>query len=454
MKRSPLIVLFATLFIDLLGFGLILPNIPVYIKHYGGAPWVGGWLLACYSITQFIFAPIWGRLSDRIGRRPLILLSLLGSATSFFFFGWAPNLFVLFAARVAAGILTSASLPTAQAYIADVTPPEKRASGMAVIGAAFGLGFAFGPVFGGILSQHPVWHITALAMPAFVAALLSLANFAVALVALPETHFDHTETASSDKKGILDVFPAIARALRDPVLGPPLRVYAYATFAFTAVESSFSWLVILRFDKLIRHSAEAGWNAVHPLQQFATLPLHPVVGLISQQDLIEKSAAAATTSVFAVVGVTILITQVAVMRGLASRIGEARLVKFGSLLLTITLLAIAFATDMTWIRVLSAMIAIGNGVLNPSLSSLITQAAGPGNRGALSGTQQGLGSLARIVAPPINNTLVGIWPAIPFLASAAIMAMSFGQSLRLSIEPENPQETSADSGRTGEAPVP
>src|SRR5437588_435112 len=127
MQRSPLIILFVTIFIDLLGFGLILPNIPVYIQHYGGAPWVGGVLLACFSITQFVFAPIWGRLSDRVGRRPLILLSLIGSSVSFFIFGWAPNLWVLFVARVAAGILSSASLPTAQAYIADVTPPEKRA---------------------------------------------------------------------------------------------------------------------------------------------------------------------------------------------------------------------------------------------------------------------------------------------------------------------------------------
>ena len=437
MKRSPLIVLFLTIFIDLLGFGLILPNIPVYIQHYGGAPWVGGLLLACYSITQFIFAPIWGRLSDRVGRRPLILLSLVGSAGSFFFFGWAPNLMVLFAARVAAGILTSASLPTAQAYIADVTPPEKRAGGMAIIGAAFGLGFALGPVFGGFLSQHPIWHITGLAMPAYAAAFLSMANFIVAIFLLPETHHDRSETDHADDKGLFDVFPAIVRALRSPALGPPLTVFTFATFAFTAVESSFSWLIILRFrDQIVRTAAEA-WNRVHPLQLFATLPLHPHAGLITQQDLIDKAAAAATTSVFTVVGITILLTQVAVMRGLARRVGEERLVRFGALLLTVSLVAIAFTNDMTWMRVLSAFIAIGNGVLNPSLSSLITRSAGPGNRGAMSGTQQGLGSMARIIAPPINNTLVGVWPGIPFLASAFIMGAAFVQSLRLRAPEEN-----------------
>ncbi len=431
MKRSPLIILFVTIFIDLLGFGLILPNMAVYIQHYGGAPWVGGMLLACFSITQFIFAPIWGRLSDRVGRRPLILLSLIGSAISFFFFGWAPNLAVLFIARVAAGILSSASLPTAQAYIADVTPPDKRAGGMAIIGAAFGLGFALGPVFGGLLSQHPIGHITALAMPAYGAALLCLANFVFAIFLLPETHLDRSPSEHAEDKGLLDVFPAIGRALRNPVLGPPLTVFAFATFAFTAVESSFSWLIIRRFDYLIKRTAMAAWNHAHPAQLFSTLPLHSQVGLVTQQDLIDKAAVAATTSVFTVVGVTILITQVAVMRGLARRVGEHRLVMFGSLLLTVTLVAIAFANDLIWIRVLSALIAIGNGVLNPSLSSLITQSAGPKNRGAISGAQQGLGSLARIIAPPINNGLVGVWTGIPFLASAAIMSGAFALSLRL-----------------------
>lgn len=431
MKRSPLIILFVTIFIDLLGFGLILPNMAVYIQHYGGQPWVGGVLLACFSITQFIFAPIWGRLSDRVGRRPLILLSLIGSAISFFFFGWAPNLAVLFVARVAAGILSSASLPTAQAYIADVTPPEKRAGGMAIIGAAFGLGFALGPVFGGILSQHPIGHITGLAMPAFAAALLSLVNFCFAIFLLPETHHDRSPSDHAEDKGILDVFPAIARALGNPVLGPPLAVFAFATFAFTAVESSFSWLIIRRFDGVIKRAATTAWNHAHPAQLFTSLPVHTQVGIITQQDLIDKAAVAATTSVFTVVGVTILITQVAVMRGLARRVGEHRLVMLGSLLLTLSLVAIAFANDLMWLRVLSAFIAIGNGVLNPSLSSLISQTAGPKNRGAISGAQQGLGSLSRIIAPPINNALVGIWTGIPFLASAIIMGGAFVLSLRL-----------------------
>jgi len=455
MKRSPLIILFVTIFIDLLGFGLILPNIPVYIQHYGGAPWVGGLLLASYSITQFVFAPIWGRLSDRVGRRPLILLSLLGSAVSFFFFGWAPNLAILFIARVSAGILSSASLPTAQAYIGDVTPPEKRAGGMAIIGAAFGLGFVLGPVFGGLLSQHPIWHISPIAMPAYAAALLSLANFVMALALLPETHHDRTATQHGDAKGMLDVFPAIARAMRDPVYGPPLLVYAAATFALTALESSFSWLIVLRFDRVIHHSAETLWNRGHAGHLFTSLPFSSKLATVTQRSLVEQAAAAATTSMFIVVGVTTLITQLAVMGGLARKIGEHRLVIIGTIMLTAALAGIAFAGDMMWIRILSAVVAIGNGVLNPSISSLISQTAGSRNRGMISGAQQGLGSLARIVAPPINNTLVGIWTGIPFLASAAVMGgavvLSFGLRPLGHGTPEARDETSAANDQSSTA---
>lgn len=432
MKRSPLIILFITIFIDLLGFGLILPNIPLYIQQYGGKPWVGGVLLSCFSITQFLFAPIWGKLSDRVGRRPMILLSLIGSAISLFFFGWAPNLAVLFVARIAAGVLSSASLPTAQAYIADVTRPENRAGGMAVIGAAFGFGFALGPVAGGVLAQHPFPHVSALAMPAYCAAALSLVNFVMAVFLLPETNQHRKEAAAKTDKGMLDVFPSIGRALANPLFGAQLAVFAFATFAFTAVESSFSWLVVLRFHDVILQSAAQSWDRTHADRLFASLPERAVPGAFSQHDLFERAAAGATTSVFIIVGVTILITQIAVMAGLAKRVGERKLVVFGSALLTCCLIGVAFAPSLLILRILSALIAVGNGVLNPSLTALITKNAGPTNQGEISGAQQSLGSLARIIAPPINNTLVGISTGIPFLSSAALMGVAFFLSLRLS----------------------
>ena len=221
MKNTRLLILASTLFLDLLGFGLIIPLIPVYILHYGGKPWIGGALLASFSTMQFIFSPIWGRLSDKIGRRPLILLSLLGSAISFIAFGFAPNLAVLFIARVAAGILSAASLPVVQAYIADVTPPEKRASGMAVVGAAFGLGFVCGPALGGILGSVSVFGLRAIQTPALFAACLCAVNFVWAFFALPESHTERG-ASSANVISVLDVFPAIQRALKNPQISAQL----------------------------------------------------------------------------------------------------------------------------------------------------------------------------------------------------------------------------------------
>src|SRR5258708_11125542 len=134
MKRSPLIILFITVVIDLLGFGIIFPILPVYVTKFGGSPFIAGWLTTSFSIMQFIFAPIWGRASDIYCRRPLLILGLLGTGVTFLIFGLANSLWMLFAARIGAGILTAASLPTPQAYIADGTPPGERARGMGLWG--------------------------------------------------------------------------------------------------------------------------------------------------------------------------------------------------------------------------------------------------------------------------------------------------------------------------------
>ena len=466
MKRSPLIILFVTLFIDLLGFGLILPLIPVYILHYGGSSAIGGLLMASFSIAQFLFAPLWGRASDRYGRRPIILISLSGSALSYFFFGAAGSLAVLFAARVASGILTSASLPTAQAYIADVTPPDKRAGGMAMLGAAFGLGFAFGPWIGGVLGRYSLFGLPAVATPAYFAAGLALLNWIWAFFALPESfppeEREKAKAESADGKrhgeqGLLNLFPVLARALQNPAFKAQLTVFAFVTFAFTAVESSFSWLVLLRFKQALTSMAAQAWQQAHPMIPFASLPP------LEQQHLMEKAATGETSTIFGIVGITILFTQGAVMGGLARRVGEHRLVKFGCWLLTCTLLGIALAPNLLLIRILSACIAIGNGLMSPSLTAMITHAAGPADRGTISGAQQGLGSLSRIIAPPINNylvglntTVLGLTAAIPFLSSAVLMTIAFLLSLRLGplVHAEAPKQPSDVSDTPTAAPEP
>ncbi|HEX2201759.1 MAG TPA: MFS transporter, partial [Longimicrobium sp.] len=178
--RSPLAVVFVTVFLDLVGFGIVIPLLPLYAEAFGAGPVAVAWLLAVYSLMQFFFAPWWGRLSDRVGRRPVLLVGLFGSAASYLLAALAPSLAVLFAARALAGF-AGANVGVAQAYVADVTDAGGRARGMGMIGAAFGLGFVFGPAIGGGLAHFGT------AAPFLGAAALAALNGAVALFRLPES---------------------------------------------------------------------------------------------------------------------------------------------------------------------------------------------------------------------------------------------------------------------------
>src|ERR1044071_7131283 len=192
MKRSPLLVIFVTVFIDLVGFGIVIPVLPFYVEgtQFDASPRVVGLLFASYSVMQLLFTPILGRLSDRYGRRPVLFFSLLGTSLGFFILGFATTLWMLFAGRIIDGI-TGGNISTAQAYIADVTTEENRAKGMGLIGAAFGLGFIFGPAIGGILSRGGT-HV-----PFLFAGALSLATAPLLYFVLPETVTkDHPARAS------------------------------------------------------------------------------------------------------------------------------------------------------------------------------------------------------------------------------------------------------------------
>ena len=400
MKRSPLIILFITVVIDLLGFGIIFPLLPVYVQKFGGTPVVAGLLTTSFSIAQFIFSPIWGRASDRFGRRPLILLSLFGSAVAFLIFGLANSLWVLFAARIGGGILTAASLPTSYAYIADVTPPEKRAGGMAMIGVAFGIGFAVGPWIGAVLGSGDI------RIPALFVAGLSFLNFLFALVALPESHHPGEPTSETRKTGLLDL-GAFASSFRRPALGELLTLFSVQNFAFALLEATFTWLILVRFLGV----------------SVAGEPLSPAQ---------EGRAAEMVGPIFGIVGVTVMVVQGSMMGGLARRIGERRLVWVGGLALSAAMFWIAVTHSLLWLKVASALVAFGSGILNPSLTSLISQVAGPHEKGAVMGVQQGVGSLARMVAPPLGTWLLQRFgAAVPFYLSGVLMSLAFLMSLRL-----------------------
>src|SRR5829696_8686845 len=239
MKRSPLLVIFTTVFIDLVGFGIVIPVLPFYAEGtaFNATPRTVGLLFASYSVMQLIFSPILGGLSDKYGRRPVLLLSIIGTGIGFLILGLATTLWMLFIGRILDGI-TGGNISTAQAYIADVTTEENRAKGMGLIGAAFGLGFIFGPALGGILSRWGV-HV-----PFLFAGALSLANATLLYFVLPETVTpDHPARASA----ATGRWSQLVRALRQSRLAFVLAVYFLFVTAFSVMTASFGLFTLYRF---------------------------------------------------------------------------------------------------------------------------------------------------------------------------------------------------------------
>src|SRR3954467_6098376 len=252
MNRSPLIVILTTVFIDLVGFGIVIPVLPFYAEgtRFNATPRMVGLLFASYSIMQLVFSPILGRLSDKYGRRPVLLLSIIGTGIGFLILGFATTLWMLFIGRVLDGI-TGGNISTAQAYIADVTTPENRAKGMGMIGAAFGLGFIFGPAIGGILSR---WGI---AVPFLFAAGLALANATLLYFTLPETVTkDHPARASAATGRWGQLF----EALKQSRLAFVLAIYFLFITAFSIMTSSFALFTMFRFGF---DAHDTGWLFVY-----------------------------------------------------------------------------------------------------------------------------------------------------------------------------------------------
>jgi len=374
-KRMPLLIIFLTVLIDMIGFGMLLPLLPYYAESFAhdvatlkqvieqilpfytpagtGVGVVLGLLFSIYSLMQFIFAPILGRLSDRFGRRPIILLSLSGNFISYIIMAFAPNLWVLFLSRFLAGI-TGANISASQAYIADVTPPEKRAQGMGLIGAAFGLGFILGPALSGILS---IWGFTA---PALGAAVLVFIDIVLATLLL---HESHTPSAGAGKKSFRRFnLSNLVATLRHPVLGILIGVFFLSTFAFVMFETVFAVFgeTYYNYD-----SRSMGY-------------------------------------VFAYAGVIMVIFQGMLIGRLTRRFGEKLLLVSGIFILGLGLFFISLipATQLYLFGAI-ALLAVGNGLIQPTNSSLISKSAPADTQGGVLGVAQGMSSLARVVGPPL-----------------------------------------------------
>src|SRR5687767_3618719 len=363
MKRSPLVVIFTTVFIDLVGFGIVIPVLPFYAEGtaFNATPRTVGLLFASYSIMQLIFSPVLGGLSDKYGRRPVLLISIIGTGVGFLILGFARTLWMLFVGRILDGI-SGGNISTAQAYIADITTKEDRAKGMGLIGAAFGLGFIFGPAIGGILSR---WGIH---VPFIFAAGLCFANALLLYFTLPETITpDHPARHSAARgRGLRQVI----KSLKQPVLAFVLTIYFLFIVAFSIMTTAFSLYTMFRF----------GYDAQH------------------------------TGYLFAYVGLIAVIIQGGLIGRLVKRFGELPLVIVGALCFAISLFAVPFvgpaAGGLAALLIGGGVFSMGNSLATPALTSLASKSVGAGEQGVVLGVTQSVASLARAIGPFLAAVLI------------------------------------------------
>lgn len=391
-QRSPMAFIFLTVFIDLLGAGIVLPLLPYYVKfiEQSSSPWLSdnraivvGALAASFSLMQFLFAPVLGALSDRFGRRPVLLISLFGTGISYILFGTADRLIglgveavlaMLFAARILDGI-TGGNISTAQAYIADSTTPENRAKGMGLIGAAFGLGFMLGPALGGLLSG------ISLSAPAFVAAGLSLANVAFGFFMLPESLPRERRVSVPFLK--MNPIARLSGVLANRAIRPLLAGIFLLNLAFAGMQSNFAVYGDARFGFGPRENA----------------------------------------FIFAFIGLMAVVMQGFLIRRLVPRFGEARLALAGLALMTLAFALIAFAPQAWMLYPIMGLLAAGSGMATPSLTSLVSRRVSPQEQGATLGGTQALNSLTMVFGPLLAGLLfdaVGI--RAPYEVGALLVA--------------------------------
>ncbi len=377
MSRALLPVLL-TVLLDLLGFGIVIPLLAYYAETFQAGPVEIGLLMACYSLAQFLFAPLWGAVSDRVGRRPVMLISVAATAICLAGFASASALWMLFLFRTLHGIAT-ANISTAQACVADLTTPENRAKGMGMIGAAFGIGFTVGPFVGGELSRF------GLAFPIWVAAGLSALNFVLAFFLLPETRRPDSEER---KRPISPA--AFLTVLRHPVVGLCVALTFLNTVAFALMEGMFNVF------------AEDAWG-------------------LTAMDV---------GRMFGISGLITVIIQGGLIGRLVKRYGEARLLPAGVLVLAVGLALLPFAPPMAAMMVVFSIIAVGQSISGPSLQSLISRGTKAEEQGFVLGTNQSLSALARAVGPASGGLIYAhIAPSAPFLTAAALLAGGFVLSL-------------------------
>lgn len=429
MKKASMFTIFLIVFVDLVGFGIVLPNLQLYGQQYGINNYFYLTLIGVtYSVFQFIFAPILGRWSDRVGRRPVLIISQIGTIigylllfSSIFFRTSAIGIILIFVSRVIDGA-TGGNLSTASAYIADITTPENRAKGFGVIGAAFGLGFMFGPLIGGTVSKFIGLQYVPLA-----AVLFSLGALTMTITRLSESRNLATDNAAAQRRFS---FRGLEHALKRPVVGMLIMLFFVNGFAFAGMEQTLSLLIQHRLYPLTPTKALAARGS-------STGTLHASKGggaqvsdpagaqLEAFRKKQDSDASAASGFLFGAIGIVIVIVQGGLIKRLTQRFGEWKLAIAGPLFITAGLLLIGLPIHWAWVwtgfLAGGICLAIGGGLYNPSIQSLISRHCSADEQGEILGANQGMASLARATGPILAGILFEyLFPASVYYVSASL----------------------------------
>ncbi len=370
-NKAALPILFTVMFFVMVGFGIIIPVLPFYAEALGATPFQLGLLMAAYSVMQFIFSPMWGRLSDRIGRKPVMMIGICGLAFSFFFMALATKLWMLFAARILGGFLSAANMPTVTAYVADITSEEDRGKGMGIVGASVGLGFILGPALGGIFSK------TSLSMPFFIAGISSFITFFLVLFILKES-------LPKDRRNVVtEERTPMKKALQ----GPSAMLFflqLFVSLSLASLEATFAYFA----------AARAGLGTVE-------------LGYI-----------------FMIMGLAGAFVQGGLVGLLTKKFGEGVVIQTGIIISAIgfglVLLVDSFATAAIFLTIFG----IGNGVIRPSVSALLTKIS-PAGHGQTTGLLSSFDSLGRIIGPPLGGWLYSFFIGLPYISGIVLSLIAF-----------------------------
>jgi len=378
---SPINLLMLTVLIDMTGFGMIMPLIPFYAQRFASGAAGIGILIASYSVMQLLFSPVLGRVSDTRGRRPVLLFSILTSVGSFALFTFASNYFVLLVSRLVAGLATEGAV--AQAYVADITTKEERSSGIGKIGAATGIGFILGPVFGGLLS--PYW----LRAPGYAALFLSLVNLVLLFVLLPEPE---RHAVGSSEGGLMESLRGVLDAVREPFIGQVYVIFFFVTLAFAAIPVIVPLLAIEYY----------GFTEVE------------------------------MSYVFIFIGLIQVFLQGFAIKKLVSRLGEEKLIIFGPLLLLLGVVLTPILRSIPGFGLSTVLVSLGVGISNTVVPGFISLMTSDDMQGSKLGVAQSVASIARIFGPLIGGFATDLGGVqIPFYVSGALLLAPFFLGCRL-----------------------